>query len=254
MATPDWSSIPKPKDDGACDHLRSRNVKFPSVAVPSTAGQDVTIAELDGLTVIFFYPRTAAPGEVVPEDWNSIPGARGCTPQACSFRDASDELSKLGVQRIFGCSTQSTEYQQELKGRTKLHYELLSDEKLEISKALKLPMLEWQGKQLTKRVTIAVRDGEVMQVWYRKSSSGDDDHDTSLMSTSQPCFPRIEVQQRWWSGSSRPDVRFIMDGTSLNNGMILDSAVLFRLEQGRGSASVALVVGVPTAAFIVGCS
>ena len=102
----------------------------------------------------------------MPDEWNRIPGARGCTPQACSFRDASNEFQELGVKHIFGVSTQDTPYQQELKQRTHLPYQLLSDEKLEMVKALKLPTFEFDGMSLIKRLTLAVEDGKIAHVWY----------------------------------------------------------------------------------------
>lgn len=159
-----WDTIPKPSDDGACDHLK--HTTFPSISLPSTAGNTVSPSTLSGLTVIFCYPRTAAPGEDVPAEWNEIPGARGCTPQACSFRDASREFTELGVSHLFGLSTQETAYQQELKERVHLPYQLLSDEKRELIEALKLPTFEYEGKTLTKRLTLAVEDGKIVQVWY----------------------------------------------------------------------------------------
>ena len=123
-------------DDGGCDHLKGST--FPSISLSSTAGNNVDPSSLSGLSILFCYPRTGAPNETVPAEWNEIPGARGCTPQACSFRDASREFLELGVNHIFGISTQDTPYQQELKQRVHLPYQLLSDEKLEMVKALKL--------------------------------------------------------------------------------------------------------------------
>ena len=102
----------------------------------------------------------------MPDEWNQIPGARGCTPQACSFRDASKELLELGVSHIFGVSTQDTPYQQELKERVHLPYQILSDEKLELVKALNLPTFEFNGLTLIKRLTLAVEDGAIVKVWY----------------------------------------------------------------------------------------
>lgn len=116
--------------------------------------------------IFFCYPRTGAPGETVPDNWNAIPGARGCTPQACSFRDAADELLELGVSYIFGVSTQNTEYQREAKERLHLPYQLLSDEALELQEGLGLPTFEWEGKKVLKRVTLAVVDGKIEKVWY----------------------------------------------------------------------------------------
>ena len=124
------------------------------------------MSKLLGLAIIFCYPRTGAPGEQIPDEWNVIPGARGCTPQACSFRDEMGELRKRGVRAIFGVSTQDTPYQQEVKTRVHLPYELLSDADLEFTTALNLPTFEWQGKQLIKRLALAVEDGRITKVWY----------------------------------------------------------------------------------------
>ncbi|KAF2765192.1 hypothetical protein EJ03DRAFT_331149 [Teratosphaeria nubilosa] len=158
------SDIPKPEDDGAANHLTG--LELSSISLPSTAGNTVDPSTLSGLSIIFCYPRTAAPGETVPEEWNAIPGARGCTPQACCFRDASDDLLSAGVSHLFGLSTQSTEYQQKLKERTRLPYQLLSDERHELVRALRLPTLEWKGSVLTKRLTMVVLDGRVEKVFY----------------------------------------------------------------------------------------
>jgi peroxiredoxin len=153
-----------PQDDGACSHLTGS--KMPSVLLPDTSGQTVDVASLSGLTILFCYPRTGAPGETITDDWNSIPGARGCTPQACSFRNELAELQKLGVKHVFGVSTQDSPYQAEAKERLHLPYELLSDEKLTLAKTLKLPTFEWHGKTLTKRLALAIEDTKIIHVWY----------------------------------------------------------------------------------------
>ncbi|KAI7610467.1 hypothetical protein KC343_g11920, partial [Hortaea werneckii] len=160
----DWTQVPQPTDDGACAHLLGQT--FPSIPIPSTSGTTIDISALSGLSIIFFYPRTAAPNEQVPPEWNEIPGARGCTPQACSFRDSADDFLTFGVNHIFGCSTQSTSYQQELKTRTHLPYQILSDEGLALTRGLGLPTFAYAGQTLTKRVTLAVEDGKVVRVWY----------------------------------------------------------------------------------------
>lgn len=139
---------------------------LPSLALPTTSANEVDVSTLSGLTIVFCYPRTGAPGETVPDSWNSIPGARGCTPQACSFRDLSQEFLQLGVSHIFGLSTQDTAYQQEVKERLHLPFPLLSDENLEFTKALNLPTFVWEENKVLKRLTMAIRDGKVVKVWY----------------------------------------------------------------------------------------
>jgi peroxiredoxin len=160
------SDLPKPQDDGACNHLTS--LEIPSISLPPTSNPSnpVNISQLPGLTVIFCYPRTGAPGEVVPPAWDSIPGARGCTPQACSFRDNLPQLKSLGVTQLYGLSTQDSQYQQEVHTRLHLPYDLLSDEKLEFQRALNLPTFEWEGHNLIRRLTLAIEDGKVVKWWY----------------------------------------------------------------------------------------
>lgn len=158
--------LPKPVDDGLCNHLTEMNL--PTVLLPPTSSPDqlVDISRLDGLAIIFCYPRTGAPDEKIPPEWDAIPGARGCTPQACSFRDRLPELKSKGVKHLFGLSTQDTPYQQEVRERVHLPYDLLSDEKLEFQKALKLPTIEWKGQTLIRRLTIAAKDGRIVKWWY----------------------------------------------------------------------------------------
>jgi len=158
------SSLPVPEDDGACSHLQG--TKFPSITLQATSGAKFDISMSPGLSLLFTYPRTGAPGENIPPEWDSIPGARGCSPQACSFRDLSKTLFSLGVSQIFGLSTQDTTYQREVKQRLHLPYDLLSDENLEFTKALNFPTFEWEGKKLVKRSVIAIKDGMIVKVWY----------------------------------------------------------------------------------------
>lgn len=139
---------------------------LPSVTLSSTSGGTLNVSALKGLTIIFCYPRTGAPGESVPKSWDLIPGARGCTPQACSFRDTTSELHGLGVNHIFGLSTQDTPYQTEVKERLHLPYELLSDKDLAFVHALRLPTFEWEEKKLVKRLAMAVKDSQIVKVWY----------------------------------------------------------------------------------------
>ena len=158
--------LPEPDDDGAADHLRG--MKVPPIALPATDGTSVALAELDGLSVVFAYPRTGRPGEESPggdEGWNAIPGARGCTPEACSFRDEKARFAERGA-RIFGLSTQDTDYQREAVERLHLPYPILSDADLELTRALDLPTFEVEGMTLIRRVTLLVRAGVIDDVIY----------------------------------------------------------------------------------------
>lgn len=156
--------LPVPQDDGACNHLTG--LKLPALALASTCGRRVGLSVLAGTTIVYIYPRTGRPDQEVPTGWNAIPGARGCTPQSCAFRDHYQELKALGVSELFGLSTQSTAYQQEAVGRLHLPFELLSDEKLEFAQALRLPMFEVDGMKLIKRITLIARDGKIVKVFY----------------------------------------------------------------------------------------
>lgn len=156
--------LPVPQDDGACDHLTG--MPLPSLALASTRGRSINLSKLEGTTVVYIYPRTGRPDRELPTGWNAIPGARGCTPQSCAFRDHYQELKKLGVAELFGLSTQDTAYQQEAVERLHLPFELLSDEKLEFARSLKLPTFEVDGMQLIKRITLIVRDGKIVKVFY----------------------------------------------------------------------------------------
>jgi peroxiredoxin len=155
--------IPAPMDDGASDHLPG--MRLPSVPLTSTAGEPVDLSKLPGRTVVYCYPRTGRPDQDLPQGWNEIPGARGCTPQSCSFRDHHDELRALGA-RVFGLSTQDTEYQREAAGRLRLPFELLSDERLEFAGALALPTFEADSMILLKRLTLVIEDGRIEKVFY----------------------------------------------------------------------------------------
>ncbi|KAK0717801.1 redoxin family protein [Lasiosphaeria miniovina] len=158
-------AIPRPVDDGLASHLLGSSVPA-DLALGSTDGTLVNLNKLPGLTIVFCYPRTGAPGEAVPAEWNNTPGARGCTAEACSYRDNFSTLAGLGVSAVFGLSVQDTTYQKEVKGRLGLPYDLLSDEKLEFVKAMKMPVFEWEGRPLVKRCTLAFREGKVEHVWY----------------------------------------------------------------------------------------
>ena len=160
----DWSSIPAPQDDGGTDHLE--NSRLPSVTLRATSGTDIDLSEQSGLLVVYAYPMTGTPGVALPDGWDLMPGARGCTPQSCAFRDHATELSDLGVSTVFGLSTQSTADQIEAAKRLELPFSLLSDESLELATAMRLPTFEVDGKTLLKRVTVVIRDGIVVKVFY----------------------------------------------------------------------------------------
>ncbi len=157
------AGLPVPVDDGACDHLPGmRPVSMP---LRSTSGRDVDLSATTGRVVVYCYPRTGMPGERQSDDWDAVPGARGCTPQSCAFRDLHARFRELGVE-VFGMSTQSTEYQQELVERIHLPFEVLSDEGFRFTDAHNLPTFEFEGVRLMKRFTLLLRDGVIEHVFY----------------------------------------------------------------------------------------
>jgi peroxiredoxin len=156
-------NLPVPQDDGACDHLPG--ILVPAIPLRGTAGGEVVLANLPGRVVVYCYPRTGRPDEPSPAGWNEIPGARGCTPQSCSFRDHFTELKSSNAE-VFGLSTQSTEDQQEAAARLHLPFELLSDYGLRFARALKLPTFNVEGMELIKRLTLILSDGRIEKVFY----------------------------------------------------------------------------------------
>ena len=157
-------NIPAPHDDGAANHLPG--AKLPDLALPATDGQPVNLSKLKGRTVFYIYPRTGVPGVDALPGWDDIPGARGCTPQSCGFRDHFGELKRLGVAQLYGLSTQDTAYQQEAATRLHLPFAILSDEKLGLTKALKLPTFTAAGMTLLKRMALVIDDGTITKVFY----------------------------------------------------------------------------------------
>jgi peroxiredoxin len=161
----DWSQIPAPTDDGGAAHLAGMTI--PPVNLRATDDTVVTLSSLKGRTVVFAYPRTGVPGQIsLVDDWDMIPGARGCTPQTCSFRDLFAELKAAGAAQVFGLSTQSNEYQTEMASRLHLPFPVLSDEKLELTRGLKLPTMDVAGLTLIKRLALIVDDGRITHVLY----------------------------------------------------------------------------------------
>jgi peroxiredoxin len=161
----DWSRIPAPKDDGAAQHLLG--MTLPDVSLDATSGARISLASLAGRTVLFGYPRTGVPDRPLPTpDWDMIPGARGCTPQSCAFRDLHAELLAAGAAQVFGLSTQDTEYQSEAVRRLHLPFPLLSDGQFALARALRLPTMHIAGAELLKRIAMIIDDGCITQVWY----------------------------------------------------------------------------------------
>lgn len=156
--------IPAPRDDGAARHLAG--MKLPDLALPATEGAPVNLGKLKGRTVVYVYPRTGVPGVDPPDGWDQIPGARGCTPQSCSFRDHFGELKRLGVAQLYGLSSQDTAYQREAALRLHLPFPVLSDEKLALTKALNLPTFSAAGMTLIKRMALVVDDGQITKAFY----------------------------------------------------------------------------------------
>jgi peroxiredoxin len=161
----DWSKIPAPSDDGGAAHLVGMTI--PEVNLVATDGTTVTLSALPGRVVLFAYPRTGEPGKIsLVDDWDMIPGARGCTPQTCSFRDLFADLKAAGAKHVFGLSTQNNVYQTEMASRLHLPFPVLSDEKLVLTHALKLPTMQVAGLTLIKRLALIVDNGRIRHVFY----------------------------------------------------------------------------------------
>ena len=161
----DWSKIPAPIDDGAAAHLKG--MTMPPVRLVATDDTAVDLSTLLGRTVVFAYPRTGEPGKIaLVDDWDMIPGARGCTPQTCAFRDLFAELKAAGARQVFGLSTQSNAYQTEMASRLHLPFPVLSDEGLELTRALGLPTMQVAGLTLMKRLALIVDDARIAHVFY----------------------------------------------------------------------------------------
>lgn len=160
----DWSTLPVPEDDGAARHLPGR--ALPDLELAATSGAAINLARLAGRTVVFAYPMTGTPGRALPDGWDAIPGARGCTPHACAFRDLHQDLSRAGAAFVFGLSTQTESEQREAADRLHLPFALLSDASLSLTRDLDLPAMEVGGKTMIKRLALIVRDGAIEHVFY----------------------------------------------------------------------------------------
>jgi peroxiredoxin len=156
--------LPVPQDDGAARHLTG--ARLPDISLAATDGAPVNLSRLTGRTVVYIYPRTGRPGQATPTGWDGIPGARGCTPQSCGFRDHFAEIRRLGVAQLYGLSTQTTDYQREAVERLHLPFATLSDADFALTRALKLPTFEVDGMILIKRMAWIVDDGTITHVFY----------------------------------------------------------------------------------------
>lgn len=161
----DWSTIPAPVDDGGTKHLKGTTI--PPVALRATDGASVTLSSLPGRVVLFAYPRTGEPGQIgLVNDWDMIPGARGCTPQTCAFRDLFKDLKAAGAQHVFGISTQDTDYQREMVERLHVPFQVLSDSDLAFTRALNLASMDVAGLTLIKRLALIIDDAKITHVFY----------------------------------------------------------------------------------------
>jgi len=155
--------LPVPQDDGSTDHLNG--LRLPQIPLRSTSGMDIDLGQIKGKLVIYCYPMTGQPNVALPDGWDQIPGARGCTPQSCAFRDHYQELQALGAQ-VIGLSVQSTEYQKEMADRLHLPFPVVSDKGYQFQKALNMPTFVAGGMTLLKRVTLIANDGVIVGVHY----------------------------------------------------------------------------------------
>ena len=202
--TPDWSSIPAPVDDGGAAHLTGMSV--PSISLPATDGRQINLGTErcvnPCLIVVYAYPRTGVPNKPNPDGWDAIPGARGCTPQSCAFRDHFAQLKAMGVAAVYGLSTQDTIYQREAADRLHLPFPLLSDEHLLLTDAMRLPTFQMATMRLLRRLTLVLRDGKVKK------------------SVLPPFFHRIATPATCWTGSPNT-IRKLLQQPPLNNQITL---------------------------------
>ncbi|MFG1377935.1 peroxiredoxin [Xanthobacter autotrophicus] len=157
-------SLPAPEDDGHAAHLPG--LELPIIELQATDGRMIDLSALSGLAVVYAYPRTGVPGEPLPTGWDEIPGARGCTPQSCAFRDHFADLKAAGAEHVFGLSLQDTAYQQEVAERLHLPFPLISDHRHELTHAIRLPTFTVEGAMLLKRITLVIEDGAISHVFY----------------------------------------------------------------------------------------
>jgi peroxiredoxin len=157
--------LPVPEDDGAAAHLP--NLALPPLRLPATDGSEVPLDRLgEGRTIIYIYPMTGRPGVALPQGWDEIPGARGCTPESCGFRDHYAELRAAGVERVYGLSSQDTDYQREAVERLHLPFAMLSDTEFALADVLSLPTFTVEGRRLYRRLTLVIDRGAITHAFY----------------------------------------------------------------------------------------
>lgn len=155
--------LPVPQDDGACKHLEG--MSLPSVKLITTKDREVNFSLSKKPCVIFFYPRTREPNMPTPDSWDLIPGARGCTPQSCGYKDLFSEFQNLGFE-VFGASSQTTEYQNEFVSRMHIPFEILSDENFQLTNSLNLPTFNFNGMRLIKRLAFVIENQKITKAFY----------------------------------------------------------------------------------------
>jgi peroxiredoxin/DNA-binding transcriptional MerR regulator len=182
------AGLPVPVDDGAAAHLPGTSV--PHLTLPTTDGEQVDLARLPRRAVVYIYPLSGRPDVDLPHGWDTIPGARGCTTEACDFRDHHQQLLAAGAGAVVGLSSQDTDYQRELVHRLRLPFPMLSDTRLQLADGLQLPTFVAGGLPLYKRLTLVITDGTIQHAFY-------------------PIFPPNEHAQqvlRWLEEHPRPAI------------------------------------------------
>lgn len=164
LHAPDWAALPTPVDDGAAAHLLG--MCLPDIPLPATTGPPLCLSQLGGLTVVYVYPAMGAADGTVPDGWDAIPGARGCTPQSCAFRDHLADLQALGAEGVIGLSGQSPDFQAQAAARLHLPFPLVSDADGALTQAMGLPMFELHGQRYLQRMIWIVQNGRIVHLWY----------------------------------------------------------------------------------------
>ncbi|HBQ37326.1 MAG TPA: peroxiredoxin [Rhodobacteraceae bacterium] len=159
-----WDNIPKPPEDRRAEHITG--TALPPVCLTSTDGVEINLADLRGTSVIYAYPLMSRPDVAPPEGWENIPGAKGCTPQSCAYRDHYQDLKTAGADNIFGLSVQDTDYQREAVARLHLPFPLLSDSDYMLTRVISLPTTQVEGRYLLNRLTMLLEDNEIVKIHY----------------------------------------------------------------------------------------